>query len=51
MISARRLSTVQLSLKRMLNDAVARAGMTFVAALPVSMVVTSRLDGWKSSVP
>ena len=50
-ISACRSRRVQVSLKRMLKRAVALAGMTLAAGLPTSIVVTSRLDGWKSSVP
>src|ERR1700752_3682478 len=46
-ISAFSFSTVHVSLKRMLKAAVALAAMTFVAALPTSIVVTSRFDGWK----
>ena len=34
-------------LKRMLNVARASAGMTLVAGLPTSMVVTSRFEAWK----
>ena len=50
-ISAFSVSAVQVSLKRMLKAAVALAGMTLVAVLPTSIVVTSRFDGWKLSVP
>jgi hypothetical protein len=45
------VSAVHVSLKRMLKLAVALAGTTLVAGLPTSIVVTSRLDGWKFSVP
>ncbi|MNL60380.1 hypothetical protein D3C87_1841850 [compost metagenome] len=38
-------------MKRMLKAADAFAGMTLTAPLPTSIVVTSRFDGWKFSVP
>ena len=46
-----RLALDHLSLKRMLNVARATPGAMLVAGLPMSIVVTCRLDGWKCSVP
>ena len=39
------------SLKRMLSIARAAAGMTLVAGLPTSMLVTCSVDGWNHSLP
>ena len=44
-------SRVHSSLKRMLKEARASAGMTLKALLPTSTVVTSRLEGSKWAVP
>ena len=49
--SARSVSCVWLSLKRMLNFARACAGITLLAVLPTSTEVNSRFDAWNCALP
>src|SRR6185295_19703661 len=46
-IAARNVALDQRSLRRMLNVARARPGTTLVAGLPISIVVTCNVEGWK----
>ena len=50
-IQSLRAWPVWAGLKRMFSRALAWAGITLVAGLPTSMVVTSRFDGWNSGWP
>ena len=50
-IQAERLAPEWASLKRMLRAARASAGITLVAGLPVSMVVSASVEGLKCAVP
>ena len=49
--SARSVSWVWLSLKRMLNFARACPGITLLAVLPTSTEVNSRFDAWNCALP